>query len=58
MKSMNKNTKLNERFRSNDSVDIFLMKPILIFYIKIKITTFLWKIIIEQIEIKKDIIFH
>ena len=43
MKSVGKNTKLNERFRSSETVEkASLKKQILITYIMMKIIIFLW----------------
>jgi elongation factor P len=58
MKSVNKNTKLNERFRSSETVEkASLEETNLIFYMKMKIIIFLWNPkSFEQIEIKKDIV--
>ena len=43
MKSLNKNTKLNERFRSSETVEkASLEEIIIIIYTKMKIIIFLW----------------
>ena len=43
MKSVNKNTKLNERFRSSETIEkASLEEQVLIIYIMMKIIIFLW----------------
>ena len=59
MKSVGKNTKLNERFRSSETVEKASLEEINFnyLYMKMKIIIFLWiPKTFEQIEIKKDII--
>ena len=52
---MNKNTKLNERFRSSETVEKASLEEIKFhFFMKMKIIIFLWNPkSFEQIEIKK-----
>jgi translation elongation factor P/translation initiation factor 5A len=62
MKSVNKNTKLNERFRSSESVEkASLMKLNLIFFIVMKLIIILWiqnlmnKLILKKILLEKKV---